>query len=255
MQRNVSSSSTEGVPLLPSPSDAKKKEQTKISLKNIVDNIGPFLQSGAKANPYADACVSTLMRVLQYEVDRQENDEQIASALKSMSNMVTTIQYLNPAVMEDEQLASQLKLALTAMNEEMKTFEAFAAKYYAKKIISRIITSKGAKSTLRQYVERFKGHQDHMIMILGVRADMRVKDVRETLYSVEGMLRGMQTSPFADPTDTAASEEMEEMLEESLMGAVANFDEERKAAKAENEMGIEVSTQELVVVVRNTEEL
>ncbi|KAJ7190248.1 hypothetical protein GGX14DRAFT_606043 [Mycena pura] len=86
----------------------------------------------AEYDDRAKAAVSVFMSVLQLEIDRRDNDEEIVAVCYSMTSMIYVLRYLNQDSVRREDLSDQLVEEMGNMSEAIKDFGAFADVYYTK---------------------------------------------------------------------------------------------------------------------------
>ncbi|KAJ7257383.1 hypothetical protein C8J57DRAFT_1472751 [Mycena rebaudengoi] len=151
---------------------AKKQNKTNVRkiLTALQQTMG-VLGGAAEADPRAKAVVTVFMSVLQLEVDRRDNEDEIVAVCYSMTSMIYVLRHLNSNVDRAGELLDQLEEQMTSMSITIKDFGAFADVYYTK-CKSRIVRFARAgefKGKIREFVSQFQEYQSRIEFVLVVR--------------------------------------------------------------------------------------
>ncbi|KAJ7715416.1 hypothetical protein DFH07DRAFT_1068499 [Mycena maculata] len=151
--------------------EATSKKQNKAQVRKILSAIQQtmsVLGGVAEYDSRAKAAVSVFMSVLQLEIDRRDNDEEIVAVCYSMTSMVYVLRYLNQDVASREDLAGQLEEEMASMSDAIKEFGAFADVYYTicKSWIVRFARSKEFKTKIREFADTFQQYQERIEFVL-----------------------------------------------------------------------------------------
>ncbi|KAJ7753882.1 hypothetical protein B0H14DRAFT_2635548 [Mycena olivaceomarginata] len=102
--------------------------------------------------------------ILQLEINRRENDEEIVAVCYSMASMIYVLRYLHKNITPHEELVDGLADDLSNMTTEIEKFGAFTEVYYTKckMWIVRYIRVNEFTKTLRGFAKNFQSYQEKL---------------------------------------------------------------------------------------------
>ncbi|KAJ7633999.1 hypothetical protein B0H17DRAFT_1217386 [Mycena rosella] len=191
--------------LIQQVANSTSKKQNKPTIRKILTALQQtmgVLGGAAEIDPRAKTAVTLFMSVLQLEIDRRENDEEIVAVCYSMTSMVFVLHHLNSHVDRAEDLMDQLAEQMSNMSNTIKEFGAFADVYYTKckSFLVRFSRASEFKGKIRGFVSQFQEYQSNIEFVLVVQmagnqgrmaADVRaIKDSISTLINHVGAPSG-----------------------------------------------------------------
>ncbi|KAJ6535553.1 hypothetical protein B0H19DRAFT_1383086 [Mycena capillaripes] len=177
--------------------NSASKKQNKTNVRKILTALQQtmgVLGGAAEVDPRAKAAVTVFMSVLQLEVDRRDNEDEIVAVCYSMTSMIFVLRHLNSNVDRAGELLDQLEEQMTNMSITIKDFGAFADVYYTK-CKSRLVRFARAgefKGKIREFVSQFQEYQSNIEFVLVVRmAGNQVKmaaNLREITKGISSLI-------------------------------------------------------------------
>ncbi|KAF8154996.1 hypothetical protein K438DRAFT_1943060 [Mycena galopus ATCC 62051] len=157
--------------LIKKVADSPSKKQNKAQIRKILSAIQQtmsVLGGVAEYDSRAKTAVSVFMSVLQLEIDRRDNDEEIVAVCYSMTSMIYVLRYLNQDAASREDLSDQLADEMANMSETIKDFGAFTDVYYTKckSWIVRFARSGEFKTKIRDFADTFQQYQERIEFVL-----------------------------------------------------------------------------------------
>ncbi|KAJ7351406.1 hypothetical protein DFH08DRAFT_992863 [Mycena albidolilacea] len=152
-------------------SDSKK--QIKINIRKILTGLQRVLDvvgGAAEYDPRAKTAFTLFMSVLQLELNRKENEQEIVAVFYTMGSMIYVLRYLNEDVHRHEELKEQLDEQLKYICDTIHEFGAFANLYYTKykKWITRYARATEFKGKIKGFDDDFHQYQKSLELILVV---------------------------------------------------------------------------------------
>ncbi|KII85016.1 hypothetical protein PLICRDRAFT_178781 [Plicaturopsis crispa FD-325 SS-3] len=175
---------------------------SKKAAKEIVcaaNQVFAVLEIVAKVYPPCEAAVAIFKVVVNLELGRRENNEQIAVICHSMTRMMYVIHHLAPVIDREgleESMRKSFETELAAMEALIKKFGEFSSLYYKhKQITFRLIFSKNYKERLEGFSKAFRENKEKFEVLISsctarsveeIRGD--VKTLSEDVHKVISML-------------------------------------------------------------------
>ncbi|KAJ7699856.1 hypothetical protein B0H16DRAFT_1749168 [Mycena metata] len=183
--------------LIQQVANSASKKQNKANVRKILTALQQtmgVLGGAAEADPRAKAAVTVFMSVLQLELDRRDNEDEIVAVCYSMTSMVYVLRHLNSNVDRAGELLDQLEEQITNMSITIKEFGAFTDVYYTK-CKSRLVRFARAgefKAKIREFVNQFQEYQSNIEFVLivqmaGNQARM-AEDLREVTKGISTLI-------------------------------------------------------------------
>ncbi|KAJ7495032.1 hypothetical protein FB451DRAFT_1213148 [Mycena latifolia] len=166
------------------------KKQNKTNIRKILTAIQQtmgVLSGAAEYDTRAKTAVAIFMSVLQLEIDRRDNDEEIVAVCYSMTSMIYVLRHLNNHRDQVVELLDQLEEQMTNISTTIKEFGAFADVYYTKckSCIVRFCRAGEFKQTIRGFVTQFHEYQTQIEFVLVAQMAGNQTRVAENLREIQ----------------------------------------------------------------------
>ncbi|KAJ7021791.1 hypothetical protein C8F04DRAFT_1273285 [Mycena alexandri] len=175
--------------LIQQVANSASKKQNKANVRKILTALQQtmgVLGGAAEVDSRAKAAVTVFMSVLQLEVDRRDNEDEIVAVCYSMTSMVYVLRHLNSNIDRAGELLDQLEEQITNMSITIKDFGAFTDVYYTK-CKSRLVRFARAgefKGKIREFVNQFQEYQSNIEFVLVVRMAGNQASMAEDLREI-----------------------------------------------------------------------
>ncbi|KAJ6536440.1 hypothetical protein DFH09DRAFT_1324693 [Mycena vulgaris] len=175
--------------LIQQVANSASKKQKKTNVRKILTALQQtmgVLGGAAEVDPRAKAAVTVFMSVLQLEVDRRDNEDEIVAVCYSMTSMIYVLRHLNSNVDRARELLDQLEEQMTNMSITIKDFGAFADVYHTK-CKSRLVRFARAgefKEKIREFVSQFQEYQSNIEFVLVVQMAGNQARMAENLRAI-----------------------------------------------------------------------
>ncbi|KAJ6470397.1 hypothetical protein C8R45DRAFT_1165996 [Mycena sanguinolenta] len=147
------------------------KEQNKPKVRQILLRIQQAASVWgvvAQLDPRAQMAATAFMGVINLELARMDNEEEIIAVCYSMTFTIPVIHNLNKHLSMAGPLAEQLEEKLKDMTTEIENFGKFALMYYTKCSSWLVRWSRASefKATIEGYVQRFRNFQNEAQFVM-----------------------------------------------------------------------------------------
>ncbi|KAJ7337674.1 hypothetical protein DFH08DRAFT_812993 [Mycena albidolilacea] len=196
-----------------SRADEAMKNATAL-IKKVADaglqQVAIVFGTAAELDPRAKAPISFCMNILQLEINRRENDEEIVAVCYSMASMIYVLRYLHKNITPHEELVDGLANDLSNMTTEIEKFGAFTEVYYTKckMWIVRYIRVNEFTKTLRGFAKNFQSYQEKLEFALVAHMASGQVQISYDLGTIKSSI-----STLIDRVATPASEREAQALE------------------------------------------
>ncbi|CAE6507501.1 unnamed protein product [Rhizoctonia solani] len=120
--------------------------------KDLADLLGSL----SEIHPAIGVVATIFQAVVKLEIDRQENDKQIAVLYDSMSHMLIILAYMEEIFERKDGIQHLLKQKLDDIANLIKEFGNFCDVYYKHRSIVRFLRSAKYKEMLAEFAQRFE---------------------------------------------------------------------------------------------------
>ncbi|KAG8730980.1 hypothetical protein FRC11_005410, partial [Ceratobasidium sp. 423] len=164
--------------------------------KDLADLLGSL----SEIHPAIGVVATVFQAVVKLEIDRQENDKQIAVLYDSMSNMLILLAYMEETFERKDGIQNLLKQKLDSIATLIKEFGNFCDVYYKHRSIVRFLRSSKYKEMLAEFAQRFNGAKRGLHNLISHRTaklvDKTADKIDEVAASVSQLVKFMdiQTS-------------------------------------------------------------
>ncbi|KAK7061560.1 hypothetical protein R3P38DRAFT_3383739 [Favolaschia claudopus] len=166
------------------------KEQAEAILSPAKDVIA-FLNVMKNIHPAVGAVATIFTALIKLEVDRRENDKNIAVLHLAMTNLLFVLSYLEPTFDTADKIKSVLQEFLQNVCKTMNQFGNFCDVYYKQRSLVKMIRSSSYKGKLTGFATAFEDHKRELRHLLITKTaatvtkmDTNVKDVSAKLDQV-----------------------------------------------------------------------
>ncbi|KAH7335133.1 hypothetical protein B0J17DRAFT_719692 [Rhizoctonia solani] len=164
--------------------------------KELADLLGSL----SEIHPAIGVVATVFQAVVKLEIDRQENDKQIAVLYDSLSNMLIILAYMEEIFERKDGIQNLLKQKLDDIANLIKEFGNFCDVYYKHRSIVRFLRSAKYKEMLAEFAQRFKNTKNGLHSLISHRTaklvDKTSGQIDEVAASVSELVKFMniQTS-------------------------------------------------------------
>ncbi|OBZ66552.1 hypothetical protein A0H81_13413 [Grifola frondosa] len=153
--------------------DASDKKGNKDIAAKIIKGISHVLEvaeSVAEIQPMAAGVVRTFSKMLSLELQRRENNEQIAVVYHSMTHLVYTLRHLEPILDIEDDIGDDLSYALADIQTSMEEFGRFVNLYYkCRQKIFHVLFSQQYKDEMSGYLGQFNQQKKKLESLINTR--------------------------------------------------------------------------------------
>ncbi|QRV74222.1 ATP-dependent RNA helicase dbp9 [Ceratobasidium sp. AG-Ba] len=162
----------------------KITKQVVNSLLAPAKDLADLLSAISDIHPAVTVVVNVFKAILKLEMDRQENDRQIAVLFKSMSDMLIVLAYLDDVFARKDSLQELLDMKLEEIVKLINEFGNFCDVYYKHRSIVRFLKSAKYKETLTGFAENFGNIKQELNGLVSQRTAATVHNTSNTVDSV-----------------------------------------------------------------------
>lgn len=169
-------------------------EPWKVSKTIVGDLLAPakeivnLLDAVAEIHPVIKVVAGVAKVVIQMELQRHDNDKQVAVVYLTMSSLLFLLSDLDPIFGDDEHLHSQLQKRLEDIGLTVTDFGNFCEVYYRQKGFIKTLRSGKYKDKLSEYAGQFDEHKTELHALLAAQSAMTIRDVRMDVNKVISLL-------------------------------------------------------------------
>ncbi|KII90017.1 hypothetical protein PLICRDRAFT_575939 [Plicaturopsis crispa FD-325 SS-3] len=161
-----------------------KDRNSKIIARKIIrgaSQVAPLLEAVADVHPVAKIVVGTFTGLIKLELDRNENNEQIAVTCHSMTRLVLVIRYLTDVILDTEdQITELFKDNFEAIATLMRKFGEFSDLYYGYKLNTfRLCFSGSYKERLSGITKKFEQKEQELKSLMSHRTNVTIHETHE----------------------------------------------------------------------------
>ncbi|THV00012.1 hypothetical protein K435DRAFT_837473 [Dendrothele bispora CBS 962.96] len=176
-------------------SEAEKsgKQESKEKSNQRTRKILDALQEGVKyaaiiaeANDIAKAVVGVFANILEREVKRRKNNEEIVVIYHVLASATFCIRYIDKAKISDESLNQELKSHFDTMEELITKFGNFAEKYYTKfkLAVVRFLKADEFKAELEDFTKESQSIEQQIMTLLQLHTAVVTSETNEEIRNV-----------------------------------------------------------------------
>ncbi|KII90015.1 hypothetical protein PLICRDRAFT_174815 [Plicaturopsis crispa FD-325 SS-3] len=159
-------------------SQGKDKDSKKIAKKIVsgANQVIAVLEGVSEIHPVAKAVVTVFKAIITLELDRRDNNEQIAAICHSMTRMMHVIRYLADVIEEEDALKEAFEEDFGAIEALMKEFGEFSGVYYKyRQSTFRLCFSGSYKERLSGFASQFSEKKQALESLLSYRTTITVQ--------------------------------------------------------------------------------
>ncbi|KIJ64361.1 hypothetical protein HYDPIDRAFT_28804 [Hydnomerulius pinastri MD-312] len=165
------------VPNLLAKGNDKEVKRLATKIVSGANQVIEVLEGLAELHPVAKATVTIFKALIKLELDRRDNNEQIAVICHSMTSLMYVLKYLAPIIDIDDGLNAALEEELTNIASNMQEFGNFSNVYYKyKNSIFRVCRSAEYKDRLSGFQVSFTEQKGNLQQLISYRVAIETHD-------------------------------------------------------------------------------
>ncbi|KAJ3871775.1 hypothetical protein F5051DRAFT_456943 [Lentinula edodes] len=174
-----------------SRSNTEKAKHTRRILEYLHDGL-QYAEVIAQANDIAQGVVSILQVILEQELNRRQNNEQITIVYYTLSSTVLTIRHIEEHHI-NEQIRNELKNKYEKVYDLVNEFGGVANAYYTtyKRMFVRFLKAGELKPKLEAFIQNCRTYQEDILYLLQIHI---ASTVESTVEAVADLSKNMDTA-------------------------------------------------------------
>lgn len=148
--------------------------------KDLVDLLGAL----SDIHPAIGVVATVFKAIVKLEMDRQDNDKQIAVLYGSMSNMLMVLAYLDDVFQREDGLQNSLNKKLGEIVDLVNEFGNFCDVYYKHRSIVRFLRSAKYKEMLAGFAQNFADMKRELESLVSQRTALTVHKTSDKVTEV-----------------------------------------------------------------------
>ncbi|QRV88995.1 hypothetical protein RhiJN_17013 [Ceratobasidium sp. AG-Ba] len=163
---------------------SKVTKQVINSLLGPAKSASELLSSVAEAVPQAEPVAEVFKALLKLELDRQDNDKQIATLYHSMTSMLVVLAKLDDIFLSECELTELLDEKLDEIVKLLNEFGNFCDVYYKHRPVVRFLRISKYSELLDDFAQRFTSMKHELEVLISHRTTLAVLQTSDVVNSI-----------------------------------------------------------------------